>query len=72
MNKKAQSAIEFVILVGVVVFFFLTFLFVIEGNIIDQVKDNKNLVTKEIALTVQNEINLASESSDGYYGNLKD
>ena len=67
MNKKAQSAIEFVILVGAMLFFFLAFLFAIQGNIADKVKENKNLVTKEIALTVQNEINLASESSDGYY-----
>jgi len=67
MDKKAQSAIEFVILVGVMIFFFLAFLFIIQENIVYKTKENKNLIIKEIALTVQNEISLASESSDGYH-----
>ncbi len=65
--KKAQSAIEFVILVGAVLFFFLAFLFALQLSSVDKNRENKNFVIKEIALTVQNEISLATESSDGYY-----
>ncbi|MCH7568389.1 MAG: hypothetical protein IIA87_03125 [Nanoarchaeota archaeon] len=65
--RKAQSAIEFVILVGAVFFFFIIFLFAIQSNISDKIRENLNLAVQEIALTVQDEINLASESSDGYY-----
>jgi len=67
MNNKAQSAIEFIILVGAVFFFFIAFLFAIQLNIVDKTRENKNLITQELALTVQDEINLAVESSDGYY-----
>ena len=64
--KKGQSAIEFLILVGAVLFFFLTFLFVIQSNLADKFKENKNTVVHDVALTVQEEINLAAKSSDGY------
>ncbi len=66
-RKKAQSAIEFVILVGTVTFFFITFLFAIQLNISERTKENKNLALQELALSVQDEINLAMESTDGYY-----
>jgi hypothetical protein len=66
-NKKAQSAIEFVVLVGAVLFFFIAFLFSVQFNISDRTKENLNLAIQEIALSVQDEINLAVESSDGYF-----
>ena len=66
-TKKSQSAIEFVILVGVVLFFFTAFFLAIRGNMSDRIRDRQNLLIKEIALTIQDEINLASQSSEGYY-----
>ena len=66
MVKKAQSAIEFMILVGAVILFFISFLFVIQGNISGKVVENRNLVVKEIAFTVVDELNLAMNSVDGY------
>jgi len=66
-NRRAQSAIEFIILVGAVLFFFLVFLFVVQGSISGRVVENHNFALKEIALTVQDEINLAADASDGYY-----
>ena len=67
MKRGAQSAIEFIILIGVFLFIFLIFLFVVQGNISGRVIENKNLAFQELALTVQDEINLAIESSEGYY-----
>ncbi len=67
MRRKAQSSIELIILVGVLTFIFLTFLFVLKMNLSDEHEENRNLFVKEIALTVQNEIDLATNSIDGYY-----
>lgn len=70
-NKQAQSAIEFVILIGFILFFFTVFFLAIQGNMADKLKEKQNLAIKEVALTVQDEINLASRSSDGYYREFK-
>ena len=66
MMKKAQSAVEFIILMGVMSMMFVVFVSIIQGNITDEVKDNRDTVVKEIALTVQNEISLAIGAPDGY------
>lgn len=64
--RKAQSSIEFIILIGVIAFIFLTFLFVLNMNLSDEHEENRTLFVKEIALAVQNEITLATNSIDGY------
>ena len=69
--KKSQVGIEFIILVGFVLFFFVVFLAIIEGNISDKTKEQKSAFVRDIALSVQNEIRLASQSSDGYYREFK-
>ena len=69
-KKKAQSTAEFLILIGGVVFFFLVFLLAVQVNITDKTRENKNLVLQDIARSVQDEINLATDSSDGYYRNF--
>jgi hypothetical protein len=66
-SKRGQSAIEFIILIGAMFFIFLTMLFVIQGNITDKTRENRDLVIRELGLTVQSEITLAAESSNGYY-----
>ncbi|MEK6847189.1 MAG: hypothetical protein AABY16_03420 [Nanoarchaeota archaeon] len=63
---KAQSAVEFIILVGFIAFFFLIFLFVIQANTADERWDNRNMLTQELALEIQQEISLAAGSSSGY------
>lgn len=67
MKKFAQSSIEFIILIGVVAFIFVMFLFVLRMNLSDEQEENRNLFVKELAITVQNEISLATNSIDGYY-----
>lgn len=64
--KKAQTAIEFVILVGFLMMAFTLFFLIIQQNMSDKLNDRQNAQIKEIALTVKNEINLAFQSSDGY------
>jgi len=64
---NAQSALEFVILVGAVLFFFVIFLFGIQQNIEQRSSENIDATLKETAFSVQNELNLAFQSLDGYY-----
>ncbi len=64
--KKAQSAIEFMIMIGAVVFFFAIFMLAIQVNIGDKVRERKTLAVNDIAMTLQDEIKLATESIDGY------
>lgn len=71
MIKKSQSSIEFIILVGFVLLFFIIFFLVIQINIGDKIKERKNLAVKEIAFAIQDEINLASKSTDGYQRRFK-
>ena len=66
MNNKSQSAIELMILVGFVVLFFTLFFVAIQQETSSKIRDRKNSLIKEIALTAQNEIILASSSSEGY------
>lgn len=69
-GKKAQGTIEFVILFGVALLFFVMITAAIQ---IDQSKKNKEkerLLLQNVALDVQDEINLAAESSEGYARNF--
>ena len=66
IGSRAQVAIEFMVILGAVIFFVSIFLLVIQQNQEDKTRKHQNIQLKEIALTVQNEINLALESSNGY------
>ena len=63
---RAQVGMEFVIIVGAVMFFTALFLLVVQQDTSEESYKKENILLKNIALTVQNEINLAVESSDGY------
>ncbi len=71
MEKKSQSAIEFLILTGFLLFSFTVFFLVIQGNMSDKLEERQNLAVKSVAITVQDEINLAFQSSDGYSREFK-
>lgn len=64
--KKAQVGMEFIIILGTLLFFVSLFLLAVQGNMEDKIYRRENLMVKEIAITVQNEINLALQSMDGY------
>lgn len=70
MKKKSQSAMEFMIITGAMFLVFITVLFIFQQNLSDKAEENRRLEVQEIALTVQNEINLAIDSTDGYYRNF--
>jgi hypothetical protein len=70
-NKKAQSAIEFLIIVGAMLFFFVSVLGVFQQNLEIKSKEKRNLEIQETALTIQNEIAVASKSIDGYERELR-
>jgi len=68
---KSQTAIEFLILVGVVLLFFTSFFLILGENIEDKASQNINKNVNEIALLVQEEIGFASDSVEGYYREFK-
>lgn len=70
MSKRGQTAVELVIIFGFVLFFFITFFTIIQLNIGKKNLEKERIIAQNIALDVQNEINLASESSEGYYRNF--
>src|SRR3989344_4450064 len=70
-ERHSQSAIEFMILVGFLLFSFTVFFVAIQWNMSDKLSERQALAVKNVAVTVQDEINLASQSSDGYYRQFK-
>lgn len=69
--KKAQSSIEFVILVGAMLFFFSILAVIFQQTLADKAIERRSLIVQDIATTVQNEIDLASVSLDGYERTFK-
>ena len=70
IKKRGQTAIEFVIIVGFVLFFMVAFLAAVQSNINDKLVRNRDIAIKDTALTLVDEINLAHSVSDGYYRNF--
>lgn len=71
MNKKCQSSIELVILIGTMFFLFLSFLFVFQQNLNEKAYEKRDFEINELALNVQNEIAIAATASDGYQRNFE-
>ena len=65
--KKAQGTIEFIVLFGAILFFFISFFAIIQGNIEDKNEDKEKILLQNTALSLRDEINLAAESSEGYF-----
>lgn len=66
LDKHAQIAIEFIIITGVVLFFFVGFMIIINNNISDAKKARENTFMKDLALSVRDEVGLAAHASNGY------
>ncbi|MEK6895224.1 MAG: hypothetical protein AABX48_01770 [Nanoarchaeota archaeon] len=64
--NKSQSSVEFMIVVAAGFFILVVFLIVLQSNILDKTKEKINLEMNQVAITVQNEINLATSASNGY------
>lgn len=65
-GNKAQSIVEFIVMFGALLFFFVIFMGVIQLNISDQNKEKREAILQTIAIGVRDEISLAAKSSDGY------
>ncbi len=65
--EKSQSAVEFVIIFGAIMFFFVLFMSAIQNNVNQKNVEKINILAEHIALSVQNEIALATGASNGYY-----
>jgi hypothetical protein len=61
-----QSALEFSVIFGFVLFFFISFFTIIQLNIEEKNKDKEIIILQNLALNVQDEISIASKASDGY------
>src|SRR3989338_1889627 len=70
MSNKAQSAIEFLIIVAAVIFFVILFIISIGINTSDKIKQNREQDLSNIAETVVDEINIAHSASEGYSRNF--
>lgn len=66
-GKSAQSAIEFMIMVGAILFFSTLFFLVVQKNVEQRELERETVFAQNIALSVQNEIIIASAASEGYH-----
>ena len=69
--KKAQAGVEFIMVASALFFFMSLFFLAVQENLGEETKERENLLLREIALIVQDEINLALESGDGYERNFE-
>lgn len=66
-ERKSQGAIEFVIIFGAAMFFFTIFFLVIYSRVSETNQEKEAIIIKNLALSIQDEINLAIKSTNGYY-----
>jgi hypothetical protein len=65
-SLRAQSTIEFIILVGVMLMFFLGILYVFYGTLAEKTGSQRQKAVEDIAESVQKELQLALTASEGY------
>jgi len=66
-SKVGQSAVEFIIIMGVVLVFFVVFLTVIKGKQNEKVDENEKILMQNLVLDIKEEINIAATASEGYH-----
>ncbi len=66
MDKKAQGGIEFLIVMGLALFLFTSFFVAINVNTAEKQGEKERLLMKNLAISVKDEIDLASKTSYGY------
>ncbi len=65
-SNRAQSALEFVIVVMAMLFLFVGLLVFVQERIASSKYESLSVAVREVALTVREEISLAQLSTDGY------
>ncbi len=66
-KRRAQGALEFMILIAALLFFFVVIFVIIQENISKKNVEKEKMLLQNVALGVRDEINLAAESSEGYF-----
>ncbi|MEK6899167.1 MAG: hypothetical protein AABW79_03665 [Nanoarchaeota archaeon] len=69
--KRAQSAIEFMILIGVLLLLMTGFLAFVGNNISQKQIEQRTALMRSIADNIEQEIRLANSASNGYSRNLE-
>lgn len=69
-RKKSQSAMEFILMIGFVIFFFTIALLAVDSLILEQSANKEDLAVKSIATNIVNEISMAHSASEGYERNF--
>ena|SRR3989338_8093670 len=67
IRKKGQSAIEFFILVAAAFFIFVGLVTSVYISIEQKNYEKRDIVIRDVASTLNDEINLAHSSTDGYF-----
>ena len=67
MEKRGQSAVELMIVMGALLFFFIFFFAAIQKQKGLEFDKKESLFLNNLALSIKDEIYLARESSPGYY-----
>ncbi len=70
-KNNAQSAVEFMVILSAILFFFVTFFAIIQMNVEKKNLEKEKIIIQSIALDVQDEINIAAKSSEGYSREFK-
>jgi len=65
-RDRGQGTIEFAILFGAVIFFFVVFIGVLQLNIADKNSEKQQVFARNIAIDIRDEVGFAAESGDGY------
>ena len=65
-SRRSQGAIEFMIIFGAMIFFFIMFFAIIQDNVNEKNREKLTIVAQNVALDLHDEINLAFEASNGY------
>jgi len=65
-QKKAQTAIEFFLLLGAALFFMLALTATFQHKVALKNIEKRNFLFQEMALTMQSELNIAASAADGY------
>ncbi|MFA4953670.1 MAG: hypothetical protein WC584_05590 [Candidatus Pacearchaeota archaeon] len=66
-SKRSQSMMEFLSIFIAVFLFFVLFMLVLQENSRGKNLEKESILAKNIVLSVQDEINLAYDSPNGYY-----
>jgi hypothetical protein len=71
IHNRAQSAVEFMIIIAFAISFLIGIIVAIEASRSDKVQEERDKFMNQAALSIVDEINLASGSTDGYARQFK-